>query len=403
MVKTSLSGNRCFHLSAPLPIMPVTIGKGTGARTMMRYLVIGTWALWLALTSAAWAGPKEDFAAGLQAHKAGDKVAAALYWEKAAKAGHSEAQFAIGVSYHQGNGVKKNFAKALHWYRKAARQGNPKAANNLGNMYLKGLGVVRDRAEALIWYRKSARLGHPAGQFSLGRMYERGIGVAGDRDEAIHWYRKAAAQGLKQAKIRLRKLGVASDSAASGSGSGASGAGTARSGASTSATKVERLRQKAKSGDAKSQAKLGFLYYSGKLGRRDFEQAAYWWRKSAEQEYAAAMGNLGTLYLAGRGVPKDLNKAKFWLEKAATKGDASAKNNLAKILMTQAKYEAALRLSKSAVKSKPKKGHFWDTLATVLMKLGEKQAAYKAWDRALELLPGNKSITRNARRFGYQR
>ena len=74
--------------------------------------------------------------------------------------GDREAQFGLGVLYHTGKGIKKNYAKALHWYRKSARQGNPKAANNLGNMYRKGLGVVRDRAEALIWYRKAARLGH---------------------------------------------------------------------------------------------------------------------------------------------------------------------------------------------------------------------------------------------------
>jgi TPR repeat protein len=109
------------------------------------------------------------------------------------------------------------------------------------------------------------------------------------------------------------------------------------------------------------------------------------------------------LYLAGKGVPKDFKVAVGWLKKAAEKGDASAQNNMAKIFMVKGKLETALKLSKLAVKKKPKQAFYWDTLATILMKFGEKQAAFKAWDQALKLKPNNRGIRKNATKYGYQR
>ena len=60
----------------------------------------------------------------------------------------------------------------------------------------------------------------------------------------------------------------------------------------------------------------------------DDAQAAYWWRKAAEQGNADAQNNLGTAYSDGRGVPQDFSQAAVWWRKAADQGDANAQYNL---------------------------------------------------------------------------
>jgi TPR repeat protein len=48
-------------------------------------------------------------------------------------------------------GVKKDMAKAVHWYLKAADQGMATAQFALGRMLMEGKGVMRDDAAALQW------------------------------------------------------------------------------------------------------------------------------------------------------------------------------------------------------------------------------------------------------------
>ena len=44
-----------------------------------------------------------------------------------AKKGDADAQYRIGGQYRFGQGVKKDYEKALFWYRKAAEQGHAEA------------------------------------------------------------------------------------------------------------------------------------------------------------------------------------------------------------------------------------------------------------------------------------
>ena len=57
---------------------------------------------------------------------------------KAAEKGDVKAQYNLGVLYHTGKGVDKDYAQAALWYRKAAEQGNGKAQFYLGNLYQSG-------------------------------------------------------------------------------------------------------------------------------------------------------------------------------------------------------------------------------------------------------------------------
>jgi TPR repeat protein len=89
------------------------------------------------------------------------------------------------------------------------------------------------------------------------------------------------------------------------------------------------FRKAAEQGIDKAQYDLGLLYENGQGVGRDYAQAAMWYRKAAEQGYSNAQTNLALLYEDGRGIPQDYAQAASWYRKAAEQGYADAQNNLA--------------------------------------------------------------------------
>ena len=73
--------------------------------------------------------------------------------------GDAQAQFNLGLLYQRGDGVPKDYGKAVSWYRKSAEQGDPFGQLYFGICYAQGWGVVRDYGEAAKWYRLSAEQG----------------------------------------------------------------------------------------------------------------------------------------------------------------------------------------------------------------------------------------------------
>jgi uncharacterized protein len=120
-----------------------------------------------------------------------------------AEKGDAVAQFNLGQSYMQGEGVQKDPAEAVKWWREAAEQGFAKAQNNLGAAYANGEGVPKDDVEAVKWFRKAAEQGDMLAQDSLGVYYSSGKGIPKDKIEAFKWYRKAAEQGQVDAQFSL--------------------------------------------------------------------------------------------------------------------------------------------------------------------------------------------------------
>jgi len=76
----------------------------------------------------------------------------------------------------------------------------------------------------------------------------------------------------------------------------------------------------AKEGDAKAQASLGFMYYSGKGVGRDDEESLYWFRRAADAGQPTAQFFLGMQYFQGRGVPRNLAQAYSWCDIALSNG-----------------------------------------------------------------------------------
>ena len=108
-----------------------------------------------------------------------------------AEKGSALAQFNLGLSYSNGNGVLKDLVEAAKWYRKAAEQGNLNAECFLGVCYYEGEGVLKDSVEAVKWWRKAAEQGDEYAQSYLGLCYYNGNGVLKDHVEAYAYYNLA--------------------------------------------------------------------------------------------------------------------------------------------------------------------------------------------------------------------
>ncbi len=93
---------------------------------------------------------------------------------------------------------------------------------------------------------------------------------------------------------------------------------------------------KASAGDAaaevgvgESYARAGAAEHNREQAAKDYEQAAAWYRKAAEQDNLAGELHLAALYRdGGAGFPRDMAQAAGWYRKAADQGNADAQATL---------------------------------------------------------------------------
>ena len=75
----------------------------------------------------------------------------------AAEQGNAKQQFGLGELYYYGEGLAKDFSKAVYWYTKAAEQDITRAQYKLGLMYYNGNGIVQDLKKAEYWFTQAAK------------------------------------------------------------------------------------------------------------------------------------------------------------------------------------------------------------------------------------------------------
>lgn len=252
----------------------------------------GLW-LWLgALLRGPWRNDKPGaaFDRGCRAHARGDSATAAEAWSQAARAGHAEAQFRLGMLYEAGDGVLPQIAEAAAWHRRAAEQGHVDSRTRLATLYLCG-----------------GRADPPALDRGLGALYPHGTSLAHDPAEARHWATLAAEQGSVPAQALLGYL------LAAGLGGPAD---------PHAAERWYRLA--AAEGSAEAAAGLGTLLAGGYLGVNDYEGALAFFRQAATQGNATAWYSLAVLYEEGLGVPADRGQAADAYRQAANRGHVLA-------------------------------------------------------------------------------
>ncbi|MBI2635771.1 sel1 repeat family protein [Candidatus Peregrinibacteria bacterium] len=113
--------------------------------------------------------------------------------------GNHDAEFELGAMFHDGDGVGRDFGKALEWYRKAASAGNRQAAFNLGLMLQNGEGAGADPDAARNWFIRASDAGDARGALQLGTMAY----AEKDYSKALSYFLKSAGQGLADAQMNV--------------------------------------------------------------------------------------------------------------------------------------------------------------------------------------------------------
>src|SRR5262249_4126514 len=66
----------------------------------------------------------------------------------------------LAAFYYEGDGVPRDFTRALRWYQEAADQGSSRAQVSLGGLYAAGEGVPKDFVIAYVWFNLAAAQGN---------------------------------------------------------------------------------------------------------------------------------------------------------------------------------------------------------------------------------------------------
>ena len=245
-----------------------------------------------------------------------DLEMAVMWYEKAADEGDSKAQYDIGMMYSKGFFLPKDEEKAAELFRKAAEQGHegakqqlvspiegsqdtpqppdiPDASANMlftfGFMYYKGEGVPRDYAKAMEYFRKADEQDHAAAQFYIGHMYQNALGVKRDYAEAMKWYQKSAAYGYTDAEnnigyMYMYGLGVKRDYSKA----------------------MEWFKKADVKNSGAAENNIGYMYQEGLGVEQDYSRAMEWYEKAAANGDATALSNIGAMYLFAWGVELEI-------------------------------------------------------------------------------------------------
>lgn len=134
---------------------------------------------------------------------------ASFWFREASDAGIANAQYNLGVLYHQGLGVNQDLDTAMYWYREAAKNGHPEAEYNLGIAYIEGIGTEYNPQLAAAFFERAANNGIMEAAYNLGLIYENGLLGDAKPDEAFLWYKIASDQGSPDAKEAMAQLAKA--------------------------------------------------------------------------------------------------------------------------------------------------------------------------------------------------
>lgn len=131
----------------------------------------------------------------------------AVFWYmQAAAKGFAPAQYRLATFYERGRGVVRSLKRAQIWYKRAAEHGNVKAMHNLAVV---STALHRDRPDyqtAIYWFKQAASRNLADSQFNLAILYQNGVGVPVNLVEAYRWFSLAARQGDLGAATRREAI-----------------------------------------------------------------------------------------------------------------------------------------------------------------------------------------------------
>lgn len=162
-----------------------------------KYLVAAAVLAWAASPLSA-----QSVKAGIDAWQKADYAGAVNIWRPLADKGDADAEFNLGQAYRLGRGVPINLAAAKIWFERAAKQGHVDAETTLGLLLFQN----GNQAEGLKWLKKAADRGEPRASLVYGTALVNGDSVTQDPALGYAYVSTAAAQGLEPAKETLAQL-----------------------------------------------------------------------------------------------------------------------------------------------------------------------------------------------------
>jgi TPR repeat protein len=153
--------------------------------------------------------------------------------KKVVEYGVAKSQYDLCVMYHNGDGVERNYKKAIkkaeddnfcricfEHYTKDPRMVSVEAQYDFGVRCYNGKRVEQNYKEtfnwfkeveqnykeAFNWFKRAAQQGFAPAQYYLGMMHYNGEGVKQNYKEAMNWFKKAAEQGHPYAKTALTEI-----------------------------------------------------------------------------------------------------------------------------------------------------------------------------------------------------
>lgn len=295
--------------------------------------------------------------------------------------GDLNAQYALALQLRQ-DPSPENIAESLKLQEKAARGGHVEAQYGLGVMYSNGQYVVQDQRLASFWYSQAAKRGSEAAQLALGSLpaevvaaprakvasvpqtmaprantNEVAESVVVNNNESMFAVSESAARAEMPAMSAEEyaaleagantppepELMQPAEGAAGAEGTPELVAAAPEAEAGDISVEhneskvdlgnrsVQEVVNAAQKGDMYAQLMLGALFEDGTDPDipQDSKEAAKWYAKAAKQGYPKAQHNLALLYEDGRGVTQSYTEAAKWYAKAAKAGFSEAQNNLA--------------------------------------------------------------------------
>jgi len=129
-----------------------------------------------------------------------DILKAISLYKSAATQGHAWSQNKLGSLLVRGEyDVPVDQVEALKWFKKASDQGYMPGKFNIGLAYYNGNGIDKDYIKAIEYYEQVEQY-IPEARYNLGLMYADGIGVDIDYEKAYKLLESAYNDGFKNAK-----------------------------------------------------------------------------------------------------------------------------------------------------------------------------------------------------------
>lgn len=123
-------------------------------------------------------------------------------FEAAAKKGHPEGIYQLGLCYELGKGVERNMKSALLWYSKGDLKKHAPSSYRLGLIYTKN----KEDQKAAIYFKNGADQEHPNSEWMYGLCCFHGRGIAEDKATGILYIKNAATHGFVKAAYKLGLL-----------------------------------------------------------------------------------------------------------------------------------------------------------------------------------------------------